>query len=77
MFAQAAKALTQQTSEADLSMGRIYPSLSRIREVSAAIGAAVATAAFEDGLAAVAEPDDVLQFVQSKMWTPRYESYVA
>ncbi|HXQ20837.1 MAG TPA: NAD-dependent malic enzyme [Candidatus Acidoferrales bacterium] len=77
MFAQAAKALTQQTSEADLSMGRIYPSLSRIREVSAAIGAAVATAAFEDGLAAVAKPDDVLQFVQSKMWTPRYESYVA
>jgi len=76
MFAQAAKALRQQTSEADLSMGRIYPSLSRIREVSAAIGAAVATVAFEDGLAGVAKPDDVLQFVQSKMWTPRYESYV-
>ncbi len=77
MFAQAAKALTQQTSEADLSMGRIYPSLSRIREVSVAIGAAVATVAFEDGLAGVAKPDDVLKFVQSKMWTPRYESYVA
>jgi len=77
MFAQAAKALMEQTSEADLGMGRIYPSLARIREVSAAIGAAVATVAFEDGLAGVAKPDDALQFVQSKMWTPRYESYVA
>ena len=77
MFAQAAKALMEQTSEADLGMGRIYPSLARIREVSAAIGAAVATVAFEDGLARVAKPDDALQFVQSKMWTPRYESYVA
>jgi malate dehydrogenase (oxaloacetate-decarboxylating)(NADP+) len=77
MFAQAAKALAQQTSDADLDMGRIYPSLARIREVSANIGAAVATVAFEDGLAGVAKPDDVRQFVQSKMWTPRYESYLA
>ncbi len=77
MFAQAAKALAQQTSEADLEMGRIYPSLAHIREVSAAIGAAVAAVAFADGIAGVAEPDDVLQFVKSKMWTPRYESYLA
>jgi malate dehydrogenase (oxaloacetate-decarboxylating)(NADP+) len=77
MFAQAAKALAQQTSEADLDMGRIYPSLRRIREVSATIGAAVATVAFEDGLAGVAKPDGVLQFVQSRMWTPRYRSYLA
>ena len=77
MFAQAAKALAQQTSEADLDIGRIYPSLARIREVSAAIGAAVAEVAFQDGLAGVARPDDVLQFVKSKMWAPRYESYLA
>ena len=77
MFAQAAKALAQQTSEADLDIGRIYPSLARIQEVSAAIGAAVAEVAFQDGLAGVARPDDVLQFVKSKMWAPRYESYLA
>jgi malate dehydrogenase (oxaloacetate-decarboxylating)(NADP+) len=77
MFARAAKQLAQQTSEADLAMGRIYPSLARIREVSAAIGAAVAEVAFEDGLAGVERPDDVLQFVTSKMWAPRYESCLA
>jgi len=77
MFAHAAKALAQQTSEADLGMGRIYPSLTRIREVSAAIGTAVAEVAFEDGLAGVERPNDVLQFVTSKMWAPRYESYLA
>jgi malate dehydrogenase (oxaloacetate-decarboxylating)(NADP+) len=77
MFAQAAKALAAQTSGADLDMGRIYPSLARIRDVSAAIGAAVAAVAFEDGLAGVAKPDDVLEFVRSKMWQPRYESYLA
>jgi malate dehydrogenase (oxaloacetate-decarboxylating)(NADP+) len=57
-------------------MGRIYPSLARIRDVSAAIGGAVATVAFEDGLAGVAEPDSVLELVESTMWTPRYESYL-
>jgi malate dehydrogenase (oxaloacetate-decarboxylating)(NADP+) len=54
-------------------MGRIYRSLGRIREVSAAIGAAVATVAFENGLAGVAEPESVLELVESTMWTPRYE----
>ncbi|HSD09992.1 MAG TPA: NAD-dependent malic enzyme [Candidatus Binatia bacterium] len=77
MFSQAAKTLAQQTSEADLGMGRIYPSLTRIRDVSAAIGAAVAEVAFEDGLAGVARPDNVLEFVKSKTWAPRYESYLA
>ena len=34
MFAAAAKALDEQVSEEDFKLGRIYPSLSRIREVS-------------------------------------------
>lgn len=76
MFAEAARALAQQTSEADLDMGRIYPSLKRIQEVSAHIGAAVAEVAFRDGLAGVAHPADVLELVKSRMWVPRYESYV-
>jgi malate dehydrogenase (oxaloacetate-decarboxylating)(NADP+) len=77
MFARAAKALAEQVLPGDLDMGRIYPSLKRIREVSARIGAAVAEVAFRDGLAAVDEPPDLLEFVKSKMWEPRYESYVA
>jgi malate dehydrogenase (oxaloacetate-decarboxylating)(NADP+) len=76
MFARAARTLADQTSEADLEMGRIYPSLARIREVSAHIGAAVAEVAFADGHAGVPRPDDVLGLVQSTVWTPHYEDYL-
>ena len=76
MFSAAARALATTVLESDLEMGRIYPSLKRIREVSAVVAAAVANVAFEDGLARVARPSDTLAFVKSKMWEPRYESYL-
>lgn len=76
MFAQAAKALAEQVLESDLEMGRIYPSLMRIREVSAYIGAAVAEVAFRDGLAGIEKPADVLAYVRSKQWEPQYETFV-
>ena len=76
MFAQAAKALAERVLESDLEMGRVYPSLKRIREVSAYIGAAVAEVAFKDGLAGIEKPDNVLEFVRSKQWEPKYETFV-
>ncbi len=76
MFAQAAKALAEQVLESDLEVGRIYPSLKRIREVSAHIGAAVAEVAFKDGLAGIEKPIDVLAYVRSKQWQPRYEEFL-
>ena len=77
MFARAARTLADQTSAADLDLGRIYPALTRIREVSAHIGVSVAEVAFADGLAGIDRPDDVAKLVESKVWTPRYESYLA
>ena len=56
-------------------MGRVYPSLTRIHEVSAAIGAAVAEVAFRDGLSRTRKPANVLQLIKSKMWKPVYPSY--
>lgn len=76
MFAQAAWALAEQVLESDLDMGRVYPSLKRIREVSAYIGAAVAEVAFMDGMAGIEKPDNVLEFIRSKQWEPKYESFV-
>jgi len=75
MFAAAARALAARVEPADLEMGRIYPSLKRIREVSAHIGAAVAEVAFQDGLAGAAKPDSALELVRSHQWEPRYRRY--
>jgi malate dehydrogenase (oxaloacetate-decarboxylating)(NADP+) len=76
MFSEAARALAKCVLESDLEMGRIYPALNRIREVSASIAAAVAEVVFNEGLARVPRPANVLEFVKSKMWEPKYESFV-
>jgi len=76
MFARAARTLADQTGQADLDVGRIYPSLTRIREVSAHIAVSVAEVAFQDGLAGIARPPDLQELVASTMWAPRYASYV-
>jgi malate dehydrogenase (oxaloacetate-decarboxylating)(NADP+) len=76
MFERAARALASSVLESDLDAGRIYPAMKRIREVSAVIGAAVAEVAFDDGLAGIARPADMLGLVKAAMWEPRYESYV-
>jgi malate dehydrogenase (oxaloacetate-decarboxylating)(NADP+) len=76
MFFEAAKALANEVSEDDLAKGRIYPSLSRIREVSAVIATAVAEVAYRDGLARRPRPHELLTYVRSVMYEPSYESYV-
>ena len=76
MFAAAAKALDSQVSEEDFALGRIYPSLSRIREVSLTIALAVAKVAFARGFAAIPEPADLLGHIEAKMYDPTYQEYV-
>ncbi len=76
MFSTAARTLADHVEESDLAMGRIYPSLTRIRELSAYIGAAVAEVAFQDGLAGILKPTDMLAFVKAKMWDPSYQDYL-
>jgi malate dehydrogenase (oxaloacetate-decarboxylating)(NADP+) len=56
-------------------MGRIYPSLERIQEVSAAIAVAVAESAFRDRLAGIRKPRDLLAYVRKQMWQPDYPRY--
>jgi malate dehydrogenase (oxaloacetate-decarboxylating)(NADP+) len=72
MFMAAAHTLANSVSEADLEQGSLYPSLPRIREVSAQIGAAVAEVAYQRGLASTPPPNDLLGFVQSQMYDPHY-----
>jgi malate dehydrogenase (oxaloacetate-decarboxylating)(NADP+) len=73
MFMAAAHTLANAVSEADLKQGSLYPSLPRIREVSAQIGAAVAGVAYQRGLAQQGPtPNDLIGIVQARMYDPRY-----
>jgi malate dehydrogenase (oxaloacetate-decarboxylating)(NADP+) len=76
MFMAAARTLAGLVDESDLAQGSLYPALSRIREVSAAIATAVAESAYAGGLAGKLRPADVLADVKSQMYDPRYPSYV-
>jgi malate dehydrogenase (oxaloacetate-decarboxylating)(NADP+) len=76
MFMAAAKALAGTITPDELAQGRIYPALTRIREVSALIAAAVGQVAYTQGLATVPEPDDMLAHIQSQMVEPIYRSYI-
>jgi len=72
MFMAAARALAQLVTEADLKQGSLYPALPRIREVSAHIAAAVAKIAYQRGLAAGRAPKNMLAYVKSQIYDPRY-----
>jgi malate dehydrogenase (oxaloacetate-decarboxylating)(NADP+) len=76
MFFVAAKTLAAAVSASDLEQGSLFPPLPKIREVSAAIAAAVAEVAYQRGLATVPKPDDLLAFIKSQMYAPQYLSYV-
>ena len=76
MFFVAAKALGESVKEEDLAMGRIYPSLTRVREVSVTIATAVAEVAFARGLTRRARPADVAAHTRAQMYEPEYVTYV-
>jgi malate dehydrogenase (oxaloacetate-decarboxylating)(NADP+) len=76
MFLAAAHALAAEVSEADLAQGSLYPPLTRVREVSARIAAAVAEVAYARSLAAKPKPADVLADIREQMYEPRYASYI-
>lgn len=76
MFAAAARTLAEQVTEDDLAAGRIYPTIDRIRSVSAAIATAVARLAYEKGLAVHPQPDDLEAYVTNFMYQPVYSKLV-
>ncbi|HQR10836.1 MAG TPA: NAD-dependent malic enzyme [Casimicrobiaceae bacterium] len=77
MFMASARALAEKVTQADLDQGSLYPSLRRVREVSAHIAAEVAAVAYRQGHAQRPRPADLHQFIQSQMYEPRYLSYSA
>lgn len=76
MFYVAACKLAAMVTEQDLMVGRIYPDLKRIREVSLTIGTAIAEIAFNRGLTNMLRPADLGTLVRDAMFDPHYASYV-
>ena len=77
MFYAAARTLADLVGEDSLSVGRLYPDLGLIREISTRIAVAVAEIAFAEGLAGIARPDDLECFIRGRMFEPEYVPYEA
>jgi malate dehydrogenase (oxaloacetate-decarboxylating)(NADP+) len=75
MFLAAANTLAGLVKPEDLAVGRVYPPLSSIREVSLKIAAAVAEAAHNSGLAGRPRPADLVEDIRGRMFEPVYREY--
>ena len=75
MFLAAAHSLANLVTETDLERGRVYPPLSRIREVSAKIAYDVATIVYDRGYTDKERPDDIMADIRDYMYQPIYPHY--
>ena len=76
MFLAAAQTLASIVEPEDLALGRVYPALTKIREVSLRIATAVAESAYAGGLARAPRPADIAADIRSRMFQPVYRDYV-
>ena len=76
MFLAAAQTLAGMVTKDDLAIGRVFPPLTNIREVSLTIATAVATVAYKEGLARAARPGDLRADIRARMFSPVYREYV-
>ena len=76
MFLIAAQTLASLVSDEDLAMRRVYPPLSKIRDVSAKIAAAVVHECHREKLAQLPKAHDVEADVRARMFQPDYGEYI-
>lgn len=77
MFTVAAEVLADHVTEDDLREGSLFPSLSRLREITAHIAGAVVRQAREEGVGRPIPDDQIPSAVQQAMWTPQYPRLIA
>ncbi len=76
MFLIAAQTLASLVTDEDLAIRRVYPPLTKIREVSAKIAAAVVEECHRENLAQLPKPADVEADVRARMFVPEYAEYI-
>ncbi len=72
MFIIAAHGVAEQVTEANLSVGLIYPPTSNIFEASLHAAARIAEYIFEHDLAGIPRPSDIAALIRSKVYKPAY-----
>jgi malate dehydrogenase (oxaloacetate-decarboxylating)(NADP+) len=76
MFIEAARALAEQMTPAQLKQGLLYPPQSNILETEIKVAARVAQVVFDSNLARVASPADCEEFIRSHVYKPEYRSLI-
>lgn len=77
LFTVAAEVLATSVPEEFLDCGRLYPPLTRLRQLSRSIALAVAIEAVHERLAPPAKEAELEQRLAEWMWSPRYPEYRA
>jgi len=74
MLLTAAEAVASQVTTEDFEKGLIYPNVNDILVVSIYVAIKVAEHIFDNGLANVERPDNISDFIKSKMYVPSYQT---
>jgi malate dehydrogenase (oxaloacetate-decarboxylating)(NADP+) len=74
MLTAAAFTLATKVSQQELGSGMLFPAVTRLREVSAAVAAAVISVA-RGANPTAPPPEELIDEVRGLMWQPRYEEY--
>ncbi|KAI8341417.1 hypothetical protein BC941DRAFT_459791 [Chlamydoabsidia padenii] len=81
MIYMASKALADSLTPEEIAQGWLYPSLQRIRQVSALVATAVCEEALAEGVAQEQDKigskshDELVEYVFSQMWSPVNDAY--
>ena len=74
MFILAAKAVAEQVSDESLEKGLIYPPQSRIYDASMHVAASVAEYIFDNGLARIERPQNLIEHIKVVAYSPMYKA---
>merc|ERR1712098_721051 len=75
VFLSAAEGLADMVQDSDLAVGRLYPPLSALREISVKIATKVAIEAYKSGTASTyPEPEDKENFIRQQLYNYAYNT---
>ncbi|MCI6530206.1 MAG: NAD-dependent malic enzyme [Mesosutterella sp.] len=73
VFLSAAHTCADMVTPEDLAQGSLYPSLTRVRDISLAVAVNIIKLAFRNGTAQIEQPADIVQYVKDRMYVPNYD----